>query len=406
MSITVKRILITLTSVIIIAYLIVQISISEGGRLKTEIAVPMHEYEYVVSEAYIIRNEQYVISEYKTGLFYQIDNAQRVAKNGVIAELYENESTAEKIQKIKTLEHNYEILKKAEEQNINHAPNLQNINNQIKDSIQALLNTAKTSHIGELSNAADNLLEVLNSKDIATGKTDNYKSTLENIKKEIEALKTSLPTPKSSVTAQKAGYFSFETDEYEAEILYDDALSVTYDMIANVKKGQVDSKAIGKIVTSYEWYMACPIDTQKARLFEKDTKVSVKIPSSISDRIEFTVAGVNYDRAKDKAVLILSCNLIDKDLIGLRNPTVNIITNEYEGLQVSKKAIRTLEQNGESHVGVYVRRGSTMVFKRINQIYAESAYALCEIKSENDWLSQFDEVIIEGRDLYDNKYIG
>ncbi|MBQ2818015.1 MAG: secretion protein HlyD, partial [Clostridia bacterium] len=65
--------------------------------------------------------------------------------------------------------------------------------------------------------------------------------------------------------------------------------------------------------------------------------------------------------------------------------------------------------------GVYVKNNNVINFKEITRIYTDEDYILCkattditgteEEESQYRPLSQFDEVIVEGTDLYDGKFI-
>ena len=80
----------------------------------------------------------------------------------------------------------------------------------------------------------------------------------------------------------------------------------------------------------------------------------------------------------------------------------SISFRNYKGLRISQKALRILD--GEK--GVYVKSGYSVKFKKVDILYTGLDYYLCQIQyGSSDQLSLFDEVIVEGTDLYDGKPI-
>ena len=73
-----------------------------------------------------------------------------------------------------------------------------------------------------------------------------------------------------------------------------------------------------------------------------------------------------------------------------------IITKTYSGIRVDKNSVRLLD--GQS--GVYVKVGQIVRFKKADVLYMGSSYALLD---PNGKVSNFDEVIVSGKNLYDGK---
>ena len=100
------------------------------------------------------------------------------------------------------------------------------------------------------------------------------------------------------------------------------------------------------------------------------------------------------------------------DLVQHRCENVEIINGEYTGLKVSRDAIRfrdftetVTDENGvETEVTtsckcVRVIQGEQVVFKRLDVIFEGNNYVLsAEKNDDNDYLSLYDEIIVEGVD--------
>ena len=91
---------------------------------------------------------------------------------------------------------------------------------------------------------------------------------------------------------------------------------------------------------------------------------------------------------------------------------VELIKGEYSGLKVPREAIRFVDLDEELYdekgnksegivntKGVYILKGEQVDFKKIDVIYEGSDYVLsAEHTGDSDYLSLYDDIIIEGVD--------
>ena len=156
-----------------------------------------------------------------------------------------------------------------------------------------------------------------------------------------------------------------------------------------------------------------------------------------------------FDVSAGKVALVLKCNIISADTSQLRIENAEIILDTVIGYRIPKEALRTVDGVN----GVYIKRGNLVNFRRITTLYTGDDYVVArtyEAETSNyaedmdlieeeeriytDQLSQryreepgwiiekedlfsrskmlqkpyiklYDEVIIEGKGLYDNKII-
>ena len=90
------------------------------------------------------------------------------------------------------------------------------------------------------------------------------------------------------------------------------------------------------------------------------------------------------------------------------NPTVSLLRNEdvtikfynYNGIRVRRSSLRLID--GE--VGVFIKYGDTVKFRKLDIIYETDDYIISDITDGKDnYLKLYDEVIISGKDLYVDK---
>ena len=103
-----------------------------------------------------------------------------------------------------------------------------------------------------------------------------------------------------------------------------------------------------------------------------------------------------------EALVVVQSSCITADAVSHRTANVKLSLQNYKGLRISHKALRIVD--GEK--GVYVRSGYSVRFKKVDIIYTGPDYYLCKTQyGSTDQLNLFDDVIVEGTDLYDGKPI-
>ena len=84
----------------------------------------------------------------------------------------------------------------------------------------------------------------------------------------------------------------------------------------------------------------------------------------------------------------------------LRNENVTIKFYNYSGIKVDRSSLRLV--NGD--LGVYIKYGDVVKFRKINIIYETEDYIISGLTDSGDtYLSMYDEIIVTGKDLYIDK---
>ena len=162
-----------------------------------------------------------------------------------------------------------------------------------------------------------------------------------------------------------------------------------------------NSSYMGKLVDAFNWYILCVIDYKDVASLKVGGKITVEFTGTTAEPLSADVVKIN-DAADGRTSIILKCNLMNKKYAVLRKNPVKLIFNTYTGYQVNNKAVR--EINGQK--GVYVLNGNIVKFKKINIVYSDSEYSICSVPDgESGYLKQYDEIIVEGTDLYDGKIL-
>ena len=99
---------------------------------------------------------------------------------------------------------------------------------------------------------------------------------------------------------------------------------------------------------------------------------------------------------------------MNQQYASLRKEQVRLVFDEITGFRVDNRAIR--EVDGVQ--GVYVVSGNLVEFKKVEIAYSDSEYSVCVTPMDDNgnpqsgYVELYDEIIIEGTDLYDGKILG
>lgn len=152
------------------------------------------------------------------------------------------------------------------------------------------------------------------------------------------------------------------------------------------------------MVDGYEWKMAGIVDPNAAD-FRVGSSITVKFAST-PDRLTAVVEDLIESDNPNESMIILSCDKLTYNLVQRRVERVELILNDYDGIRVPREAIRFNEKNEK---GVYILLGQRIAFKKIEPVYECEEYILSEITSDADYISVYDDIIVEGEiseDLY------
>ncbi len=410
-----SRVITVILSVVLIIFVIYQLFASLYNPITTEIVNQFSTTDGINITGVIIREETLVNNTYSGTMHYETQDSERVAKNGVIANVFgtdEQSYAATEIAKIRKEIANIEEIQKYNDLN---AVDIGLINNKLYGELNSIICSAQTGKYTDITEHKEQMLTLINRKQIATGVVVDFSAQLEQLKNRLTTLESTLGTPLGSIKAEKAGYFLSVTDGYENVLTTDKLERITPEFLEGLTPQKNESEAvIGKLVSDYTWYIAASVSINDSLAFK--TGDTLKILTGINNcpEIKVTVDRVNMSVSDDKAVVIFSCNQINSELSTIRTAPMTVVKNSYSGLKVSSKALRFKNEQSETPdgtvssspvTGVYVLHGMTAKFVPVNIIYSESGYAICENSNEDGALKLYDEIIVKGKNIYDGKII-
>lgn len=415
--------------VLILAFVCFQIYRALDSDLVTEPAVEYTIYDSINVDGFVIRDEAVVNGRTSGVLTYEIDEAEVVKKNGVIADIYPDEQSLKIKEEISLLEAEIEQLEQVEASN-GTSPSI--IDKQIDEKFNKYLEYIENGEIEDIDEMGLQLLQLFNKRQVTTNEESMASITnrLNQLKQKKDDLENQLTASPNTITSPDSGYFSHNVDGCEDLVDYAAVTDMTIDefsLLPEKIERVSDDSIIGKVVKQYTWYYVFEIPQEALSNLKIGMTVDVIFDDSSKTSVPMTLVSINSPTGNSnvKGTLgVFRCSVMNEDVMSLRRVSAQVQLKKYSGLRIGTDAIRFNENN---QMGVYVLEGNTIVFKLINPIYTGETFVICgdppqeqpiseQLDSDDEmsedqqeisysYLSRYDEIITEGKDLSHGKVI-
>ena len=429
----IRKIGATAVAVLLLIYVGYQVYLSQYTGLKTEAATYSTVSESIDTTGFIIRDEEVISSSYSGVLNYTVDDGEKVAEGGAIAEIYPTEEDAAVQNRIARIDDELNRLSALETPSDSTASNPKLIGSQISKKITSILGALKSGSMSDVTDERNDLQLLLSQRQVVTGKesSGDYAAHVNELHEERLALTQSASASIGTVSSPAAGYFIRSVDGYENAVSLDGVTSLSVSDVRALEEEEpagTDTESIGKVAKDFNWYIACILTENDLVRLDRTTKVTVEMPFATVEQIPAEVVKINRDSETGEAAVILKCTYMNSDLASARMETLRINISSYSGVLVPESAVHfadvvaheTDEDGNEVDVtyenirGVYVKSGSRLRFVQIFSDATINGYAICKVSLSTeereqlvtgDTIQLYDEVVVEGTDLYDGKML-
>lgn len=368
-----------------------------------EYAVEVSCEDKVNVTGYFVRNE--TVINPSGSKYYDIimQNGSKIAKNGVIANVYSTDNAAKIQNEIRDLQNKINELKYIVSATSNYKKEI-SYESEIKKHALNINGYASGDSPSDAFKAASELITSITKSKIANGEIIDFSSRLEALEAEMELLKSKSSSVIKYITSPKSGYFSYKVDGLESKLntkMLDDMTAETFEQIENIcSTASSDTSAIGRVVEGSDWRVCFKSDASKFERIKSGSTIYIRLPSVTENKIKCTVTSI--DTVGDTVYVVLESNMVSGDILSQRAAAVNIIIDSYRGLRIDKNAIRKVD--GED--GVFVKSNGILKYKKVKILYFSSTYAVIAYDPLSlTGVQAYDEVIVKGSDLYDGKVI-
>ena len=376
-----------------------------GSAVKTQTAVSRTIYETIDVKAFALRNETVIDHMYSGTLVHSVPDGSKVAVGDTVARVYSDELKAEYAQRLQELEKEIEYYRSVSlNSQATHRTDIEVYNTNVTNALFSMLNTIESNELSSVYELSRELREAITKKQMGTGQKVDVTPIINELTREYDSLK-SVAAPSSSVSVEGSGYYVNAADGFEGAYDYRDIESITPDEVEklfSLSPAPVSTYNVGKLITDFNWYLVCNTTMEKLAGKTKGSYVSVVFGSSQIDELRMKIEAINTQEGTDEVTLVLSSNIMNESIAQLRDVAVKIKVGSVSGLAVDRMALRTVDGNK----GVYVKVGNIVEFRKVLIEYSDENIILSGDDNETRGLLQlYDEIILEGMDLYDSKLL-
>ena len=396
-----SNVLIISVIVLIVLFVVIQFYKVTHIELKTQTATISTVYDKVSSEALFIRDES-VVEKSPSGVTVAcFQDGDKINVKGNVAMQFSSSKAAANYSKYAELTKQIKYYQTLEAQTVGQSADLETINEDIE---QKVINYADALAKNRIGDTAEDLDSVLVRRQLIIGEDVNLLSIIENLRDQRNKYQ-SYSNPDRYIKTDKSGVFSSYTDGYENLIDYSKAEETTIDgfksALKAVDKAQNVSNNIGKLVTSYTWYVQTLVSADTVKNLENGDYVNIVLKDDTSKSFKAEIVnGAEIALGQKETLLVLKLNEMDADIAKLRKAEIEIRRNTYEGIKVPSEALHVLD----GKKGVYVLIASQVKFREVNVIYSDDDYVLAEYDESNEKsIHLYDKIITQGKDLKDGK---
>lgn len=421
-----------LLSLLVLTYVGYQIYLSVHKGVRTEPATYASVADTLEVTGFAVRKETPLEDSYQGVLNYQVSDGDKVQKGQTIAEVYASEEEAANRNTAKRLEAEIAGLEALSAPSDLYVSNPGLIGTQIYDALTGLSQTLQKHEFSELSARKKAIQSTLIRRQLTTGEESaaDYAQRISELESQVAELDAMAASSIETVLAPTSGFFVSSTDGLEdvADINSLEEISPSQVEALLEQQPAGGQSSAGKVCGEFNWYLLCVLSDKEMIKLENVEQVSLNIPFTGGEKIPARVFAKNPDSASGKTALVLECSYMDGDIAQLRNEAVQITVRTYSGVLVNEKAIRfadvtytetddagnTVEKVQPDVRGVYVEYGGRLKFVQVFTDKTVNGYAICrtELSDEeqeklvtDSTIQLYDDVVVEGTDLHDGKFV-
>ena len=400
-TLTTKLITIVL-AIFLLVTVVSQFFVGTEHSYRTEVALRYDSQDTIEFYGVFARNE-HTVSRSTNGIIqYAHEDGSKVGKNSVIANTYSSASDITLTADIKNLQKRIDTLTDAQSLAGTDNSQIEAFDKLITEKHSQLIRAINS---GEYSAVADIKYELLNlqsKRDMVKGKVTDYSSVISSLNSRIKTLESRISAEPVSILSKETGYFVSSIDGYESKITYDNIDTITPAEIAETVKDPKTASAsgdiIGKMIEDYKWKLAATFTEGQAAVLTENTNVQIIVGA---DQSEITAKVENIEKHGDDYVAVFSADDLNSTIASSRVGRFKLLVDSYNGIRIASSAIHFDKDN---NIGVYIKSGTQAQFVKIERIYSSEDYVIVrDTTGKSGYLSLYDNVIVEGKDLYDGK---
>lgn len=378
-------------------YIVYQVVVNLTQQIRTVDALEVTVEDKISARGYFIR-QQIPVAGGSGQAEYLVEDGDKVAKNQRVAVLFDGEETHRAYDQAYELEERLAAIKYAYSMITSGVDSLK-MDQLIFDDILSINEELEKGEAWRVGSDYSALQQLVVSRGATESDKAAFEEQIKQLEGEIAGAKKQYASGSSSIRAADAGYFVSGLDGYETVLTVDRLDTLTPDDLTSLQPA--GGEGIGSLTVGYQWYYAVVLTEEQADKLQQRKTLEVYFPELSTRRLELAVERLET-YPDGRAVLVLKSERMEALWLTAREQDIDIVAGAYTGLKVPSRALR--QQDGLW--GVFVLDGSVASFKPVTWQYGTESYLLVPCAdSPKEGLFRYDRVIVQGKDLADNKIV-
>ena len=405
----IRRIIALLLVIVIVAVALYEVYALHQNPIRTVTALEETDGDSVSAEAFILRDEQCFDVSLSGYTVPFVQDGDRVASNAAIAARFPDAGSAQRFSELQEMRAEYSRCLALSAGREYSSMKVETLMQKAADGMCAFLQQTDGGKILASRDSESDYLDRETALEIAVTGSVDLTEKLSELSQNISGQEATVGSYETITTGVDAGgYFFSTTDGFEDALTYADAETLTVQQLEKALDAKPSKSNGCKIVKSHAWYIAAVVDARTAdtlSALQNKRKIRVHFPQAGVPDVQASVFALQK-QSGGKCAAVLRCIEVSEQLLRLRKAKVDIVLAEKTGFKVPVEAIRVLEKDGEQLRGVYILRGNIASFRLLNVVYSGEDFLLTAPKERTGtepyaYVSQYDEIILGGKKLYD-----
>lgn len=388
---------------------------SSGSRMETTIVRHGSEEDSVTAEGYFFR-EQTVMTAPTDGYIYcEAAEDQRVSLGEVVMYIYKNQVNLSASNELKAIEEKIRELSDGFRISEVYSSDTAKLEQTISQSLRIVPKAGARGDMQTIAEISETVNSLIEKRRIISGEQEpaDQSHELEELKAQKAQLEKEYNIERTMVHAPNTGAFTSKIDGLEEKLQPSALDNISHDYLKELSRIPAETKTpervaagdpIGKIVNNFSWSVAALVDKNAVEGLSVGDSIGIRLPDAGIDTVSGTVSKI-CDGGSGKVILVANTNKYIDMIYSTSKATVEFVRNSYDGFRIPAKSLRVKD----GVTGVYVIRSNKARFIPVKLLYnAEDWVVVAEIteSAENPTvLKLYDELIISGKDIFDDKVV-
>ena len=378
-------------------YIVYQVVANLTQQIRTVDALEVTVEDKISARGFFIR-QQIPVSGGSGRAEYLVEDGDKVSKSQRIAVLFDGEETQRAYDQAYQLEQRLAALKYAYSMITSGVDSLK-MDQLIFDDILSINEYLEKGEVWRVGSDYSALQQLVVTRGATESDKASFEGQIKQLEGEIANAKKQYASGSSSIRAADAGYFVSGLDGYETLLTADRLDTLTPDDLTGLQPAA--GEGVGSLTVDFQWDYAVVLTEEQADKIQQRKTLEVYFPELSVRKLELEVCRLET-YPDGRAILVLKSDRMEPLWLTAREQDIDIVAGTYTGLKVPAQALR--QQEGQW--GVFVLDGSVASFKPVTWQYGTESYLLVPCApSAKEGLFRYDRVIVQGKNLADDKIV-